>query len=178
VYRQHYGISAFSVEPYQYGKDNPEGIESGAYWFYYKMGFRSDDHKLSALAEKEMSKMKKTKSYRSSLSTLKKFTESNITWKIDALKLLPNPADVSRATTDLIRKNYKGNRENCILDLQQFHGLKPGEIPDEYLVTFLWQKSPVVTRLYVNAVKQLAAYKLTNERQYNAFLMSLYTVIQ
>lgn len=178
VYRQYYGISAFSVEPYQYGKDNPEGIQSGAYWFYYKLGFRSDDNKLALLAEKEASKMQRTKSYRSSSATLRKFTNSDITWKIDSVKLLPNPADVSRATSELVLKNYYGNREKCIADLLQFHGLKRGEVPDHYLITFLWQKSPVVTRLYVNPVKLLAASKLTNERQYNANLKALYAVIQ
>ncbi len=178
VYRQYFGVSAFSVEPYQYGKDNPEGIESGAYWFYYKMGFRSDDHKLATLAESESGKMRKSKSYRSSASTLKKFTESHITWKIDHVKVLPNPAEVSRATSEFIRKHYNGNREKCILDLLQFHGLQRGDVPDEFLVTFLWQKSPVVSRLYVNMVKQLAAAKLTNERQYNQILLHLYAEIQ
>jgi hypothetical protein len=178
VYRQYFGVSAFSVEPYQYGKDNPEGIESGAYWFYYKMGFRSDDNKLAALAEKEAGKMQRTKAYRSSPAVLRKFTNSNITWQIDPVKLLPNPADVSRATSEMIRNNYQGNREKCIADLLQFHGLKRGEVPDEYLVTFLWQKNPIVTRLYVNAVKLLASSKLTNERQFNINLKALYAVIQ
>jgi hypothetical protein len=178
VYRQCYGISAFSVEPYQYGLDNPEGIESGAYWFYYKMGFRSDEAKLSDLAEKEVAKMQKKGTYRTSHATLRKFTASNITWKIDDVKLLPNPADVSRATTEFIRKHYQGNREKCIQDLNQFHGLKRGEVPDEYLVTFLWQKNSVVSRLYVNLVKQLAIAKHANERQYNQLLHSLYANIQ
>ena len=178
VYRHYFGISAFSVEPYQYGKDNPEGIQSGAYWFYYKMGFRSDDHKLAVLAEKEVMKMKKSESYRSSSATLQKFTDSNITWKIDPVVLTPNPADVSRATTEFIRKHYHGDREKCILDLLNFHGLKRGEVPDEYLVSFLWQKNPLVSRLYVNYVKQLAAGKLTNERQYNHHLRLLYAHIQ
>jgi len=32
--------SSFSIEPYQLGKGNDEGIETGAWWFYYKLGFR------------------------------------------------------------------------------------------------------------------------------------------
>ena len=35
-----FGCTSFSIEPYQLGRDNDEGIESGAWWFYRKLGFR------------------------------------------------------------------------------------------------------------------------------------------
>lgn len=178
VYRQHFGVAAFSAEPYQYGKDNPEGIQSGAYWFYYKMGFRSDDKRLASLAEKESAKMKKSKSYRSSSSTLKKFTESKITWKIDPVALHPDPADVSRSVTQFLAAHYAGNREECIHDLLKFHGLQRGEIADHFLLTFLHTKKPLVSAEYKALVKQLSALKLTNERQYNFALSSLYALGQ
>ena len=34
------GVSVFSIDPYQVGHENEEGIESGAFWFYRKLGFR------------------------------------------------------------------------------------------------------------------------------------------
>ena len=40
VFRQVFHIKTFEVEPYQFGLDNPEGIVSGAFWFYYRFGFR------------------------------------------------------------------------------------------------------------------------------------------
>lgn len=38
--RQALGVKVFSVDPYQLGFENEEGIESGAFWFYRKLGFR------------------------------------------------------------------------------------------------------------------------------------------
>ena len=35
-----FGTRSFSIEPYQLGKNNDEGIASGAWWFYAKLGFR------------------------------------------------------------------------------------------------------------------------------------------
>ncbi len=34
------GARSFTLDPYQLGKGNDDGIESGAWWFYYKLGFR------------------------------------------------------------------------------------------------------------------------------------------
>ncbi len=38
--RQLLGVTVFSIDPYQVGHQNEEGIESGAFWFYRKLGFR------------------------------------------------------------------------------------------------------------------------------------------
>src|SRR5207302_7603552 len=38
--RQLLGVTVFSIDPYQSGHENEEGIESGAFWFYRKLGFR------------------------------------------------------------------------------------------------------------------------------------------
>jgi hypothetical protein len=41
VMRRLTGASSFSLDPYQIGFENEEGIQSGAFWFYRKLGFRS-----------------------------------------------------------------------------------------------------------------------------------------
>ena len=76
AYNAVFNVKRFSVAPYQFGEDNHEGIQTGAYWFYYKLGFRSANKEIAAIAEKEVLKMKKNKNYRSSEKTLLKFTES------------------------------------------------------------------------------------------------------
>ena len=43
------GITCFSVYPYQIGQDNEEAIQSGAFWFYRKLGFRPGRPDLLAL---------------------------------------------------------------------------------------------------------------------------------
>lgn len=100
VYRQNFGIDYIEIEAYQFGQDNPDGIKSGAYWFYYKHGFRSIDKELKKLAESEKKKMANKPDYRSSEKTLIRFTESNM-----ALMLTPEtPPDVTELNS-IIRKH-------------------------------------------------------------------------
>ena len=35
----HYGARVLLIRPYQIGEDNREALESGSFWFYYKLGF-------------------------------------------------------------------------------------------------------------------------------------------
>ena len=109
AYSQRFKVNAFSVEPYQYGKNNPEGIKSGAYWFYYRFGFRSDDSQLKNLAEEEMKKISQNKNYKSPPSTLREFTKSNITLEIKPGKHL-NASELSMRITDTIAKEFSGSR--------------------------------------------------------------------
>jgi hypothetical protein len=50
------GTTCVSVYPYQLGHDNEEAIESGAFWFYRKLGFRPGRADLERLAEREEAK--------------------------------------------------------------------------------------------------------------------------
>jgi len=65
------GATAFTLDPYQIGHENEEGIESGAFWFYRKLGFRPMRRELEALAEKEEKKIALRKGYRTSPRTLR-----------------------------------------------------------------------------------------------------------
>ena len=51
------GTTCVSVYPYQLGHDNEEAIESGAFWFYRKLGFRSGRPELQKLVEREEKKI-------------------------------------------------------------------------------------------------------------------------
>lgn len=109
TYRQVFSIEYFEVEPYQYGLGNPEGIESGAFWFYYKYGFRPLDAKLEKLAANEQKKIKTVKEYKTNKDTLEHFTESNI-----ALQLghsIPIAMwQIRMQITEMIHKKFKDNR--------------------------------------------------------------------
>ena len=78
TYKQVFKISYFEVEPYQYGLDNPDGIKTGAFWYYYRYGFRPVDKQLQRLAKTEQEKITTRMNYRSSEKTLLRFTESNM----------------------------------------------------------------------------------------------------
>lgn len=93
VYQQVFGLKMIEVDAYQFGLDNPDGIRSGAYWFYYRCGFRSMTEALCLLAEQEKQKMKKNPAYRSSGKSLKKFTGSNMIWRSGEDWPKKNPAE-------------------------------------------------------------------------------------
>lgn len=63
---------------YQIGYENEEGLASGAYWFYDKLGFRSVDAGIRKLADSERKKIAKQKGYRSPRSILKKLCQADI----------------------------------------------------------------------------------------------------
>lgn len=111
-YRMAFGASYFEVEPYQFGKNNPEGIQSGAFWFYYRFGFRPCNADLNNLSLSEHKKISETKAYRSSHETLKKFTAGNLFVQFDHTSGKTfNPADLSRFITHKIIKDYQGSRK-------------------------------------------------------------------
>jgi len=70
--RQVFGTTSFSIEPYQLGKDNDEGIESGAWWFYYKLGFRPRAAAARRLVRAELTRMQAHPRRRSSPATLRR----------------------------------------------------------------------------------------------------------
>lgn len=115
LYHKRYGVSYFEVEPYQYGEGNPEGIKTGAFWFYYRFGFRPLDKNLSKIAAREFDKILRDKSYRTSEKILESFTASNIYIHLADEKVIPPSAlSLSEGISALIRKGFKGNRALAI----------------------------------------------------------------
>ena len=70
------GATAFVLDPYQIGYENEEGIESGAFWFYRKLGFRPTSRELLELAEREEKKITTRKQYRTPAKTLRELAKS------------------------------------------------------------------------------------------------------
>ncbi len=110
TFRQVFSINYFEVEPYQYGLNNPEGIASGAFWFYYRFGFRPIEKNINRLAQTEFNKMQKTKSYRSSAKTLLKFTTSNISLNLEDHQPLAM-WQIRNKVSRMIHKEFQGNRK-------------------------------------------------------------------
>jgi hypothetical protein len=52
-----FGADTFAIDPFQLGHGNPEGQKSGAYWFYYKLGFRPAAPKALALVQQELERL-------------------------------------------------------------------------------------------------------------------------
>lgn len=77
------GVTSFSLDPYQIGHENEEGIESGAFWFYRKLGFRPMRREALQLAEKEEQKIASRKGYRTSTATLRKLATSPMIFELN-----------------------------------------------------------------------------------------------
>jgi len=78
LFRQVLGVTCFSVDPYQIGLENPEAVDSGAFWFYRKLGFRPVNPKVAVLTDREERRMRQTPGYRSSRRTLEKLADGYI----------------------------------------------------------------------------------------------------
>jgi hypothetical protein len=86
VTRHVFGVRTFSIEPYQLGRGNDEGILSGAWWFYAHFGFRPRDKKVSRFARSELAKRGRNPGYRSSRRALLRLAETHVVWPEKALQ--------------------------------------------------------------------------------------------
>lgn len=109
TYRQLFGASFFEVDAHQFGLDNPDGIASGAFWFYYRHGFRPLDAALAALAERERAKIRRQPSHRSSERTLVRFTGSNVALNLGQDQPA-HPFDLLVPVTRMVSRRFGGDR--------------------------------------------------------------------
>jgi hypothetical protein len=72
LFHQVLGVNCFTVDPYQIGLENPEAIESGAFWFYRKLGFRLIEPEVAVLVSREERRIGRSHDYRSSKRTLRR----------------------------------------------------------------------------------------------------------
>lgn len=75
---QLFGSDAFVINTHQLGEGNREAIKSGAFWFYYKHGFRPRDPQVRRLARTERARKKADPSHRSSASTLRMLAKEDL----------------------------------------------------------------------------------------------------
>jgi hypothetical protein len=68
----------FSIYPYQIGQNNDEAIDSGAFWFYRKLGFRPGRPDLQKLCEQEEKKIAANPNYRTPPRTLKHLAQAHM----------------------------------------------------------------------------------------------------
>ena len=76
------GVTTFSVYPYQLGHENEEAIQSGAFWFYRKLGFRPGRADLLALTQKEERKLAADPSHRTSPATLRRLAAGHVFYEV------------------------------------------------------------------------------------------------
>jgi hypothetical protein len=78
-----FGSTSFSIEPYQLGKGNDEGLESGAWWFYAKLGFRPRARAGLQLARRELARRERSASHRTGPEDLRKLAQHHLFFEFD-----------------------------------------------------------------------------------------------
>jgi hypothetical protein len=115
--RHLFGADSFTIYPYQLGEGNREALESGAWWFYQKLGFRPRDRVARRLMGEELRRMRARPSHRSSIATLKRLAGANLYYHLgrardDVIGLLPLPA-AGLAVSRLLADRFGSDRERA-----------------------------------------------------------------
>jgi hypothetical protein len=84
LFRQMLGTTVFSVDPYQLGHLNQEGLDSGAFWFYRKLGFRPVRRDLAELVAAEENKIARRPGYRTPPSKLRELASGHLLFEHSA----------------------------------------------------------------------------------------------
>ena len=75
-----------SIYPYQIGQNNEEAIDSGAFWFYRKLGFRPGRGDLQVLCEREEKRISAKSGYRTPPRTLKRLAEAHMFYELPSVE--------------------------------------------------------------------------------------------
>ena len=125
--RQLLGVTVFSIDPYQVGHENEEGIESGAFWFYRKLGFRPVKPELLKLTRAEEAKVRNNPRHRTSAATLRKLAAGHM------LFCLFEDESLNQLSLDFVKRALRitgrGWRESELASLQNL-SLVLAMIPD------------------------------------------------
>ena len=111
VHREVYNLKRFTVDPYQLGKENSDGINSASFWVYYRVGFRPIKNEQMLLAEEEALKVKSIKGYRTSASVLKKLADSRSELLLKKGAVNFDATDLSIVYASILKNQYNNNRK-------------------------------------------------------------------
>jgi hypothetical protein len=98
-----------SIYPYQIGQNNDEAIESGAFWFYRKLGFRPGRPDLQKLCEKEEEKIAANPNYRTPPRTLKRLAEAHMFYDVSEGEGFVSGHALGRAVSATLRNRALGS---------------------------------------------------------------------
>ena len=104
-----FGCTSFSVEPYQLGDGNDEGIASGAWWFYYKLGFRPRARTAARRAAAEAVRLQLAPGRRSSEETLRSLARHHVFFDLDPDRAGPllRPAALGLAAASFLGRLHR-----------------------------------------------------------------------
>jgi hypothetical protein len=136
-----FAADTFTIYPYQLGHENEEGIRSGAFWFYQKLGFRPREPEVSKLLRREEAAMRRDPGHRSDRATLRRLATENVYWsssraRDDVIGVFPL-GSIGLAISDSLAARFGADRERgqrvCATEAAEWLGVRdwkslpPGE---------------------------------------------------
>jgi hypothetical protein len=129
------GVNAFSIDPYQIGYENEEGIESGAFWFYRKLGFRPTRPNLLKLTLEEEKKIARRQSYRTPVGVLRELAAGFMIFEMaqtktgdwDRFQVRNLGLAVQRRMAAHFRGDAESIRRDSLETVTRALGIRPGE---------------------------------------------------
>jgi hypothetical protein len=124
-----------SIYPYQIGQNNDEAIDSGAFWFYRKLGFRPGRPDLQKLCEREENRIAANPKYRTPPRTLKRLAEAHMFYDVrsSAGKRAKQDAALDERKTDGSVRNANASTRDASATVEmrpfQGHVARPFEEP-------------------------------------------------
>jgi hypothetical protein len=162
------GVTVFSIDPYQIGHENEEGIDSGAFWFYRKLGFRPVQLSSMKLALAEEQKMAQDRRHRSSPHTLRKLAAGHLLFETaGASQSRPREWDrfeirkIGLALQRRMAREFGGDTQKIRADAAQFvrRTLALGKPNKDETVTSLFNDLALVLAMIPEIVKWTRAEK-------------------
>lgn len=115
LYHSAFDVDRFEAENYQLGYGNPEGLRSGAYWFYYRLGFRPMTATLQALAAREFAQLSTRAAYEVPKAVLHDLVESGLEFVLrETAGPVLDTAVLTEAVQRAIVQRYDGDRARAM----------------------------------------------------------------
>ena len=183
TYRQTFGVRYFEVDAHQFGLDIPDGIASGAFWFYFWHGFRPLSAPLLKLPLQEKERIDKRPGYRSPEKTLLRFTESNVALNFGG-PVPPHLFDVTTRVTKMIAGEYAGDLLRAEADgvarFGQAAGLRPRLNAAERRalteVALIWHTLKVKDALGTQLLARMVRAKPKDVFAYQKLMLAFFSV--
>jgi hypothetical protein len=103
------------LQPFQVGHGNAEALSSGAFHFYYRLGFRPRDRDLARLAEREQARIARSASYRTPLGTLERLAGTELflaaSTRHPAADRRITARELAGLVTDHVARTFAGDRD-------------------------------------------------------------------
>lgn len=114
LYKQRFDVRLFEAENYQLGHGNEDGLKSGAYWFYYRLGFRPWAPDLATMAAAEFVRSNADRHYRTPVRLLKRLVADGLQLRVGhAMIEAPDTATLLHCASNHVREVFGGDSKRA-----------------------------------------------------------------